>query len=1330
MSTEQVKRYSRRERKREQGSAPLLPEADMQHTSKSPGITQKWGALRIAGIYLVIGGLWILFSDRFAAFLTQDPVILTKISLYKGWGFIFITALLLYFMIRGYSMELRAGEKDLRASETLFSTIFYNSPVSICISKIKEGTIIEANEAFLQLFGYTREEIINHSSGELGMWAIPDDRKQVVEKLQKGQNITDVETSIKRKSAEILNVLISSEIVFINNDELMLTMVTDITLRKHAEEELAAQRDFAMQVMNTMGQGLTVSNKIRTFDYVNPAFANMVGYAPEEIIGKGPLDFVDSEDLKIQNEAHQARKRGETTQYEVQLYQKNGDTRPVLITGVPRMQKGEYIGSISVITDLTERKHTEETLAQQSNNLATLHELEQEITACLELSHIYEATHHAATRLIPGEVFIISLLHEIEDEIEDVYLWDRDRLWPNERYPAGQDLTGYIISQGAPLCVNEWDASYDLLTQANTFGYDEQDIYSLLAIPLFRTGGTCFGMMSIQSYSPQRYTPEHEKLLTTIANQVAKAIENAQLYIQVQQELSERKRAELELRNSRARLNTIIESAMDAIITIDGDQKIILFNAAAEQMFMVTAAEALGKPLSTFIPLRFHHDHEHYIEVYNLIYETQSLASHPIEGIIGLRSNGEEFPCEVSISRVETDDNILFTAILRDITKRRQAEEEIRYQARLLDNVSDVIVSTDVAFHIKYWNKAAETKYGWSVEEVREKVSWDVVPTSFVDSSFDEAKKALLKKGFWQGSLQQQSRDGLERIFLCSTTLLNDLQGKPSNLVFVLRDITESVKHQQEVEAIGQVSAALRTASTRIEMIPVILDQIEALFNAEATAFTAVDHRSNETVVEAVRGALAQALRPRLPIHEGISGQVLTTQKPYLNNHTVSTPLLPGANELFESQAVVCVPLIAHQQSIGTLWLARKPTLTEHDLHILVAVADIAANALYRAGLFEQTQQQLERLAILHAIDEAIASSFDVRPTLFILLDQIHTRLKLSAADVYLYNPQSYMLEFAAGNGFQGQTIKYTRLRLGETCTGQTALERQIIAIPAFQDYLAENPHPVHQLLQAEEFTTYFGIPLISKGQIRGVLELFHREPISPDEDWLDFLNTLSRQVAIAIDNVEMLEGVQRSKLELELAYDATIEGWSRVLDLRDKETEGHSQRVTELTLRLARELRIPEAEIVHIRRGALLHDIGKMGVPDAILLKPDKLTPEEWDVMRQHPSLAYEMLSSIAYLKPALDIPLNHHEKWDGTGYPHGLKGEQIPLAARIFAVADVWDALTSNRPYRRSAWSNDEALTYIKEQSGIFFDPQIVEVFMHSQAVALSQKPDGTPS
>jgi putative nucleotidyltransferase with HDIG domain len=358
----------------------------------------------------------------------------------------------------------------------------------------------------------------------------------------------------------------------------------------------------------------------------------------------------------------------------------------------------------------------------------------------------------------------------------------------------------------------------------------------------------------------------------------------------------------------------------------------------------------------------------------------------------------------------------------------------------------------------------------------------------------------------------------------------------------------------------------------------------------------------------------------------------------------------------------------------------------------------------------ESTQRYLQRLSILRAIDLAITSSLDLRVTLNVFLDQASAHLGVDAVDVLLLNPSMQVLEFAAGRGFRSRTIEQTRLRLGEGLAGRGALERSAISIPnlaaAGQDVVRE------KLVAAEGFVSYFAAPLIAKGDVKGILEMFTRTPFSPDHEWLDFVEALAGQAAIAVDNSNLFDGMQRANLDLTLAYDATLEGWSRALDLRDRETEGHTQRVAELTVMLAETIGIRGNDLMNIRRGALLHDIGKLAVPDSILFKPGPLTEDEWRVMKRHPVAAYEMLASIPYLRAALDIPYAHHEKWDGSGYPRGLRGEQIPQAARVFAIADVWDALRSNRPYR-SAWSEDQARTYIKEQGEKHFDPAVVEAF-----------------
>jgi len=215
------------------------------------------------------------------------------------------------------------------------------------------------------------------------------------------------------------------------------------------------------------------------------------------------------------------------------------------------------------------------------------------------------------------------------------------------------------------------------------------------------------------------------------------------------------------------------------------------------------------------------------------------------------------------------------------------------------------------------------------------------------------------------------------------------------------------------------------------------------------------------------------------------------------------------------------------------------------------------------------------------------------------------------------------------------------------------------------------------------------------------------------DLEWLDFLKTIANQAANAVDNAILFDRLQQINFKLMLAYDTTIEGWSHALDMRDRETEGHSQRVTEMTITIAKAFGIEDSKLVHMQRGALLHDIGKMGVPDSILLKPGPLTDEEWIIMKRHPEYAFSMLSKIDYLEPAIEIPYYHHEKWDGTGYPKGLKGDEIPLAARIFAVVDVWDALRSDRPYR-PAWPDEKVFEHIRSGAGTHFAPEVVETFI----------------
>ncbi len=369
-----------------------------------------------------------------------------------------------------------------------------------------------------------------------------------------------------------------------------------------------------------------------------------------------------------------------------------------------------------------------------------------------------------------------------------------------------------------------------------------------------------------------------------------------------------------------------------------------------------------------------------------------------------------------------------------------------------------------------------------------------------------------------------------------------------------------------------------------------------------------------------------------------------------------------------------------------------------------------AAEAKVRK-LNEDLERQLRHVTGLREIDQSIAASADLSVTLGMILENVRQQLEVDAATVLLLDQHTLTLRCGAARGLTAALQDLT-LRLGDGLAGRVALSRQPLLAADLRG--ADVPPAWRTMLEAEGLVAYSAAPVIAKGKVLGVIEVLRRQPFEPSSAWLEVFEVLTNQAAIAVDNAELLSELERSNLELRLAYDETIEGWARALDLRDRETEGHSRRVTETTVELCRALGFPPEELVEVRRGALLHDMGKMGIPDAILSKPGPLSTEEWAEMKKHPSHAVDLLSPVRFLRPALAIPQYHHEKWDGSGYPLGLRGEAIPLAARAFAVVDVYDALTSDRPYRR-AWTREAAIAHLRAGAGTHFDPQVVGVFLH---------------
>ncbi|MDD2695777.1 MAG: GAF domain-containing protein, partial [Anaerolineales bacterium] len=668
---------------------------------------------------------------------------------------------------------------------------------------------------------------------------------------------------------------------------------------------------------------------------------------------------------------------------------------------------------------------------------------------------------------------------------------------------------------------------------------------------------------------------------------------------------------------------------------------------------------------------------------------------------------------------------------VQDVTERVLSENSLHESnerfRQLVRKLNAVVWSASLdGSKLMDYNQSFERIYGSSVQEFESNPDlWLELVHPEDRKIAEESTEKLFKDGETSAEYRIIRPDGSVRWILDQTSLLLDKEGKPIQMGGIATDITEQKHVIAEIRQQTSFAEALATSASIINsnldldsMLNAICKETAQALSAPSVVLRLYDQESQTLQIAADYGLPAEFRKRMAPIHldPNQSELSLGPDSPVIIPDIQSVPDHPDAdlNRSMDLRTVVVTKILAKGKLIGSLTvisLGKERLFSDDEINLLKRLSDQAAQAITNVRYLEDIEHQLNKIKSLHLIDSVIANSTDIRLTLKVIIEEVIRQLGVDAVSVLLYNPDSKSLEYANGQGFRTSQNQKRVEQPGEGLLGSAVQGRQMIHIPNLADIGDE--FSLNPLFDDEGFVAYYGMPLIAKGQVIGVMEIFHRASLNPNNEWLNFLETLAGQTAIAIDSAQSFENLQRSNEKLVVAYDATIEGWSRAMDLRDHETEGHSRRVAQLTLQLAQEMGISDEEMVHMRRGALLHDIGKLGVPDSILLKPSKLTEAEWKVMRQHPQFAYDMLSSIEYLRPAVDIPYYHHEKWDGSGYPQGLAGEQIPLAARIFAVVDVWDALTSDRPYR-PAFSKEKALEYMREQPGRHFDADILRKFL----------------
>ncbi len=1091
-----------------------------------------------------------------------------------------------------------------------------------------------------------------------------------------------------------------------------LMVARDITERKRNERELITLN----YAINQSSDAVFMIDEQLTFVYVNDAACRSLGYSREEFLTMGPSDidatitYDAAKDIMSKQFA-----AGSFPRFETQHKTRDGRIFPVEVSS----SVVEYDGakfSLTTVHDITERKQAENAIKEREKHSQSL----------LRLSHKLERAQTYAEALSAAQ-----------DEVRDVvgyqnlwaYLFTPDKRQakalfakgPNSDIVMSEDGTATLAIQGDRMMeeivetrdiVIVEDAQTDERTDKKIVEKMKNRTLVNIPILLFDMHMGSIGVGTFGDEGVLIPTASQQEYLKALASHMAVTLDRIHL-------LEERRQAEQSLRASEEKYRALAENIPNVVYQCKNDSRytFIYLNNAVERLTGYSKSDFIEEGLSFF-------DLYHPDDIKNMPTPKENnireINHNPFHVTYRIRHKSGEWRWvdEWGTGVVGPSGKVEYLeGIMADISERKLAEQtllESEERYRQLVNLSPdaigihkqgiIVYANPAMLHIS-GSKHAEDLVGKPVLEFIHQDFHEIIQKRIIGELGDNVDTFVEEKFIkLDGSL----------VDVEVAAVPYEYQGQRYTQV-IARDITQRKQHEREREAIISVSAALRQAGTKTGILNIILDQLVSLFEVDGAMLVMPNAQTDGFINEMGRGVVGERMTGLvIPAGKGVCSWVTANKTAYLNNHADQDPLFYRPELLGNSHCVACTPLLAQEQVIGALWLARQMDFVEQDIRLLTAIADIAANAIHRVMLHEQTELQLHHLIALHQIDVAISSNFDSDLTLNVILHNVKNELEMDAVDILLISPVTHTLDFVAGLGFRTRGIEQSHVKLADGFAGTAAQEYRTVSCPDLK--LARGTFSRSSLLADEEFVAHFATPLVVKGQVKGVLELFHRKAFEPESDWVDYFEMLATQAAIAIESASLFENLQRSNSELILAYDATIEGWSRALDLRDKETEGHTQRVTDMALALADKVGISEVEKQHLWRGSLLHDIGKMGVPDSILLKPGPLSEAEKQIMRQHPLYAYQMLSPIAYLKPALEISYCHHEKWDGSGYPRGLKGEEIPLSARLFAVVDVFDALTSDRPYR-SAWPRDDVYGYIQEQSGKHFDPQIVKIVLENK-------------
>ncbi|MGC8840821.1 MAG: HD domain-containing phosphohydrolase [Candidatus Sumerlaeaceae bacterium] len=752
------------------------------------------------------------------------------------------------------------------------------------------------------------------------------------------------------------------------------------------------------------------------------------------------------------------------------------------------------------------------------------------------------------------------------------------------------------------------------------------------------------------------------------------------------------------------------------------DYRIRFINSQACKLFGVEKKHVEGR-LLTEAPMGFERE---WIRRVGEAYRTQQCVT-----FLGQTEAGDRY-FELTAFPTQHAD---LACCVSDVTNQVERQEQLE---TTLQRLEYVLESSPIILHVLRYDErlgdfvpawvSPSVAYvlGYTVEEALRPEWWLEVMNPEDRDVVARHSREVLAKGQQQLEYRVRTKWGREIWIQDFARVTKVHDGRPVEVLVTWTDITRRVINEQllkeeihrhqtiyelgrafagEITAGGVARAAVRKCAENVEASLAWI----GLKEIDGTIRPIASWPENHPFLDDL-----QVRWDNTPLSKGPTGRaVVTGYEQSFPDFTIEPSVAPWRSRLneFGFRSGFAVPLIHKGQVLGnlTLYSDKSGHFVGRGEQIIREVAPFIAAELSGQLSYDLAQQRLQQLEGLRRIDLQVIADPNPELVMAQLLQEVIGGLQVDAAAVVSISDRERG-KILLHSGF-------TQFPPNEFTLPSGGVRHK--AVKTKSRVVVENPCSIPTEFAPSDFFVSQGFawicvqPIMTPDRVLALLELYSRRRLTPTQEWFILLETLAGQGAIGLELAWHVAQTAQHAEELQLAYSATMEGWVKALEMRDRETEGHTHRVTALTLRLAKLSGVPEEQLPHIERGALLHDLGKIGIPDTILHKPGPLTDQEWVIMRRHPVLAKEMLEKIEYLQPAMDIPYCHHEKWDGTGYPRGLAGEAIPWPARLFAVTDVWDALTSDRPYRK-AWPKGEALAYIAAQSGKHFDPRAVDLFL----------------